>query len=343
VAFIYREWQVVAASVFAVVVISGAYLVAKGDVTPPIAEAATETALLQQIANRDSTGDGVPDWEKPLYGIPLNATTTDYFGLGMTDGEAIAKGLVVPVAQTPEAPTSTAPVPDTPASFGLTAPAPGSLTDSFAQNFFALYLAAEEQNGGSLTDDQINSVADQALTQLSNSVAPAPDFKTAADIQVSGSGSTALEIYAANAQNVLAKYGISLPESELDYLQDYLNGDTTALSKLGEIATEYTQIAAGLAALTVPAEAASVDLEIVNATARMGEIINDFSNVSTDPLTAMLSLQQYPQAVETLSQSYTDLANLYASEHIVLAPGTPGAQFVNAATYIASPTTTTAP
>jgi len=92
------NWRIILATFFSLVLIVGAYVLARGAVSPSIAEASTETALLQAIATRDSTGDGLPDWEKSLYGIPINATTTDYFHLGMTDGEAVAKGLVVPKA-----------------------------------------------------------------------------------------------------------------------------------------------------------------------------------------------------------------------------------------------------
>ena len=80
VAFIYREWLSVAAVLFAVLAIGGSYFLATGSGAPQVAEASTETALLEQIATKDSTGDGLPDWQKALYGIPTDATTTDYFG-----------------------------------------------------------------------------------------------------------------------------------------------------------------------------------------------------------------------------------------------------------------------
>lgn len=337
-ASIYREWRTIAAAIFAVAVIAGAYAVARGAATPQVAQASTETALLAQIATKDSTGDGLPDWEKALYGIPLNATTTDYFHLGMTDGEAVAKGLIVPVAPTPAAPS----VPaannsnDSAASFGLTAPAAGSLTDVFAQNFFALYISAEQSNGGSLSDDQIDALAQQALTQLSSSVTPAPDFKTAAEITVSGSGPAALVAYAVAAQQVLAAHGTQLPESELQYLQDYLNNaDPSTLAHIQQIAAAYQDTAAGLAVLPVPQEAAAAHLALVNALARLGETSTDFSHVDTDPLAAMMALQLYPQDVTDMIGAFSTLDQIFANENVSIPAGQPGAGFYSLVSNIA--------
>ncbi len=92
------NWRITLAVLFSIVLIGGSFLLAHSVESPQVAQASTETALLQAIATKDSSGDGLPDWEKSLYGIPLNASTTDYFNLGMTDGEAVAKGLIVPKA-----------------------------------------------------------------------------------------------------------------------------------------------------------------------------------------------------------------------------------------------------
>jgi hypothetical protein len=335
----------IAAGLFAVAAISGAYVLATGAAAPNVAQASGETALLGQIATKDSTGDGLPDWEKALYGIPLTATTTDYFNLGMTDGEAVAKGLIVPIAATPGAPAPATSVTatDTAASFGLTAPSPGSLTNVFAQNFFALYTSAEQSNSDSLSDDQINDLATEALTELQGSVTPAPDFMTAREVKVSGTGGAAMRAYAANAEAVFAAHSVQLPESELQYLQDYLNGNTTTLASISQIATAYTAIATGLAALSVPQEAASTHLALVNALARIGETSTDFSNVDTDPLAAMLALQLYPQDVTDLNTAFQAVAQEFANEGLTFAAGTPGASFVNVTSALHASATATPP
>lgn len=328
-AFIYREWRTLGAALFAVLAIGGAYLLASGSAAPRRAEASTETELLNQIATKDSTGDGLPDWQKALYGIPTNATTTDYFHLGMTDGEAVAKGLIIPIAATPSASGSTSST-GAAASFGLSSPAAGSLTDTFAKSFFALYVSAAQQNNGALSSAQINDIATQALAQLSAGVTPTPDFKTAKDINSSGSGAAALMTYAGGAEAVFAAHGAKLPESELQYLGDYLNDstDTAALTSIGQLAAAYQDTATGLAALAVPKEAAKAQLALVNALARVGQAATDFGHVDTDPLAAMLALQQYPQFVTQMINAFLALNQVFLSEQVAIPAKQPGSQFL---------------
>lgn len=337
VAYFGSHRRVYAASVISVAFIFGAYLLAKHSSPIPVAEASPEAALLQAIATKDSNGDGLPDWQKSLYGIPLNSTTTDYFHLGMTDGEAVARGLIVPraIADTPatSSPATASAVSTTIdyAAVGLTAPTEGTLTDAFAKNFFLLYLAAKQQNGAaglSVTDTQ--NIANQALNALAISVAYAPDFKSASDLAISGTGPDALRAFAIIAEAVLRKNASDATESDLAYLQDAVErDDATARAHLASLAKAYRNTAAGIAALPVPRELATADLAIVNSLMRLGEIYDDFSRVDTDPLAAMLSFRQYPQTELNAEYAFTTLSGIYAAAEVTLANGTPGAAFVN--------------
>lgn len=328
------------AAALALAMVAGSYFLAQRGGAPAIAQAASDTAILAQIAAKDSTGDGLPDWEKPLYGIPLDATTTDYFRLGMTDGEAAAKGLIIPKAPTLAAASAstTADTASELAAAGIDrVPAAGSLTDAFAKDFFALYVSASENAGGTLTSDQIDDLAGQAMDQLESQVAPAPDFKTAAELATSGTGPAALASYAANAEAIVGRYDPRLPESQLDYLEDYLTTqDPADLTNLAAIAAFYQNVAVGLAALPAPAELAATHLALVNALARTGEEIGDFSRTDTDPLAAMLALETHGQTVLALAQAFTALKSAYQAEGVTLAPGAPGASFVNTMDAVAS-------
>ena len=328
-----KDWRVPAATLFSAVLIGGSYLLAQGAAGPNVAEASTETALLQSIASKDSNGDGLPDWEKALYGIPADATTTDYFNLGMTDGEAVAKGLIVPKA------IAYVPAPPSPASSsgfdyaadGLTPPTQGTLTDAFSQQFFTLYLAAKQGNGGAdLSEDQTNSIMTQALGSLASSVTTAPDFSSPSSIAVSGSGASALAAFAASAEAVLEKNVSSATTSELVYLQyAATDNDPAALAQIVSIAQTYRDSAIGLAALPAPQELASADRALINALMRMSEIISDFARVNTDSLATMLALQQYLPAAQVLGAAFDAVDSVYATEGVALPSGTPGASFAH--------------
>lgn len=319
---IFKHWNIIAATLFSVVLIVGAYMFARGIESPQVAQASTETALLQAIATKDSSGDGLPDWEKSLYGIPINATTTDYFSLGMTDGEAVAKGLIVPKAVANITGTATA---------STTSTTEGTLTDVFAKDFFARYLVAKQANGGvDLTTDQTSALADQAMSQLSQSFTPTADIKTAADIKVSGTGPDALRTFAVAAEAVFKRYMGTATTSEIQSLQDaVLNGDASALAQLAATAQIYRNYAAGLAALPVPQELVEDDLVLINAMLLRSGVDGDLAQVNTDPLAAMLALQQFSQTESTFWNVFSNIGALYASASVILPNGTPGATFVN--------------
>lgn len=337
---ILQNWRVLTAILFSAVLIVGAYVLARGIASPPQAQASTETALLQAIAAKDSDSDGLPDWEEALYGTdPHNPDT---FHLGMTDGEAVARGLIVPkaIAEISIA-TSTAAVSSNIdyAGAGLPSPSEGTLTDAFSKSFFTLYLAAKNANGGSeLTSDQVSELANQTISQFMQNLTPATDFKTAADMKVSGGGPDVLRAFAVNAEAVLLKNKSNATTSEIFYLQQAVaHNDATALPYLVSIAKAYRDSAAGLAALSVPQELATENLELVNSMMRVSQIVDDFARVNTDPLTAMLALEQYSQAAQSLEKAFADIGNAYAAAGVALPDGTPGASFVNVIADMTAP------
>lgn len=327
--------RVLAATLFSAVLIGGAYVLARGVEYPRVAEASAESELLKAIATKDTDTDGLPDWEESLYGT--DARNTDTFHLGMTDGEAVAKGLIVPkaVADVPVATSS----PSSLDSDGLPPPpAEGTLTAAFAKTFFTLFLAAKEKNGGGdLSESQMNDVATEAMNSLASTMSAAPDYKKPSDILVSGSGNEALLAFAVSAEAVLMKNTANASTSEIHYLTAAVqNDDDTALARIASIAGAYRGSAAGLAVLPVPAELAADDLALVNALMRVGEIATDFTRVHTDPLATMLALQQYPQAVLDLGNTFIRIGAIYRNAGITLPKGAPGASFVNMIENIAA-------
>jgi hypothetical protein len=329
------NWRTLSATLFSVVLIAGVYLIARGVESPPVAQASTESALLQAIAAKDSDGDGLPDWEETLYGT--DSHVVDTLKLGMTDGEAVARGLIVPIA--------TADIPDAPSAGtsispdGLPpAPKEGTLTAAFTKTFFTLFIKAKQASSGAdLSESEMQSISDEALKSLGTALEVTPDFKSARDIRVSGSGADALKAFAVSAEAVLMSKGTNSTKSELLYLKDVVeNNDLTALSKLSSIAEVYRDSAIGLTVLSVPTELAADYLALVNAMMRISGIVADFSHVNDDPLATILALKQYPQAVLTLGNAFIHIGTMYATAGISLPAGTPGASFVNLISNVAA-------
>lgn len=324
------NWRILAATLFSVVLVVGAFWLAKGIESPPVAQASEEAALLQAIATKDADSDGLPDWEEALYGT--DARNADSLTLGMTDGEAVAKGLIVPKAIADLSVTDSSSGGSQIVDPSLSpAPAEGTLTAAFAQNFFTLFMAAKESNGGGdLTESQMNDVANQALNSISSIAKAAPDYKSAKDITVSGSGTDAMMAFAVNAEAVMLKNTSTATTSELKYLKSALiDNDDTAYAHIASIAKAYRDSAVGIAVLPVPKELATDDLALINALMRMSQLVIDFTRSTTDPLAAMLALQQYPQAAQALGEAFIHIGAIYATAGISLPTGAPGASFVN--------------
>ncbi len=326
-----ENWKIICASLFAIALIVGAFLLAQGVQSPPKAQASEETAILKAIASKDADSDGLPDWEEALYGTdPKNPDTR---GLGMTDGEAVAKGLIVPKADVtlPAPPTDTSP--QTIDSSLPAAPAQGTLTAAFSQQFFTLYLAAREQNGGEdLSEEQLAAVSQKAISNISATIKATPDFKSPADLQVMGSGGDALIAFAASAEGVLTKVTASATTTEITYLKSLLtNEDKTAIPHIASIAKAYRDSATGLAVLPVPQELLAADTALINSLMKLGQVINDFTLVDSDPVVAMLAINQYGQAVQNLAASVAAVGQVYQDAHISAVPGTPGAGVITAA------------
>ena len=254
----------------------------------------------------------------------------------MTDGEAAAKGLIVPkaIADIRVATSSDGMTVDP----DLPTPGKGTLTAAFAEHFFTLYLAAREANGGNdLSEAQMNDVAAKALDSLSSIITGAPDYKSAKELTVAGSGVEAMRTFAEDAETVLLRNTTDATKTELGYLQDAIEkNDTDALSHLVSLAKGYREAAAGIAALPVPNELVSSDLALINALMRLSEIVADFARANADPLAAMLALKQYPDNELALGNAFIRIADVYRAAGISLQKGIPGALFVNMMADIAA-------
>ncbi len=325
---IIENWRTLAATLFSVALLASVYVIVRGIESPSTVSASTESALLQAIATKDSDGDGLSDWEEALYGTDPRVIDTS--NLGMTDGEAVSRGLIVPlsVADIPTTDTS----PSSLDSDGLPpAPKEGTLTDTFAKTFFALFVKAKKANGGAdLSESEMQSVADEALSSISAFMDVAPDFKSAKDLVVAGSGPEALKEFAIKAEAVLMKNMSTATTSEIHYLKRAVeNNDTAALSHVASISKVYRDSAIGLSVLRVPTEIAGENLALVNAMMRMSQIASDFAKVNDDPLVTILALKQYPQAVLNLGNAFIHIGEIYKTAGISLPSGSPGASFVN--------------
>jgi hypothetical protein len=329
---IFKHWQISAAIVFSIVIITGAYITAHGVISPQVTHASTETELLKAIASKDSDSDGLPDWQESLYGTdPHNSDT---FHLGMTDGEAVSRGLIVPKAITDIAvASSTKSASDIVDPSLPPAPKDGTLTAQFAQLFFTNFLSARQANGGvDLSESQLSDVAKQTMDTFTSTIKPAPDYKTLSDLNIVGSGAEAMKSFAIGAERILLTNTNDATTTDINYFKSGLiDGNDNAYDILLSIAKSYRGSAAGIAALPVPKELAKSSLDLINTLMRLSQIDVDFTKADTDPLVAILALQQYQTVVNAVAKAFVDVGGVFQAQNIAIPSGEPGALFANMA------------
>lgn len=340
-AWMKQQWGIISAILLAIVMIGGSYFYAIGGFAPQQVDATSFTAALQTFTTKDSDGDGLPDWEETLYGTDPHKVDT--FGLGMTDGEAVAKGLILPIAATPSATNSstTQTFTDQTASSTLSNSklSTNSFTALFAKDFFTAYLAAKTANGNiPPTKKQAATIALNIMQSISDQNAIA-NYRTLSQINVSGSGAQSLRDYAATTQKALSSNTLSENKWVPDYLQEAMSDSSTsteALVHIRNISQMYTKGAAILAQISVPKEAEQAHLDLINAYAHMGTVTSHMAEFNTDPLITFLAITKYKTNILSLARAYVELGKVFRTAGITLAPGTPGASFVNVATDAAT-------
>ena len=325
-----RKTGIIGALVIAGILIAGSIFISSNGLaifTTNTANAASTQALLQAYATKDSDGDGLPDWEEALYGLdPHNAHS---FSPNMTDGQAVAEGLVKPKFIT-ETASNTASISDDTSTLDGPTAAPGSLTEQFSQSLLSQYMAQSSANGAPISDDDIATFAQTAMQNFAQANAH-HDAYALGQVQVGGTGPAAMTAYAAEAESVIAANNSHESESEADYFADAIEqNDPTALAKVATIGKDYSNLAPALMKIQVPSEAEYAHLEIANAAARLGDDITDLSMMNSDPLRAYLGLAQYQIDTGSFAKAFADMGNVYSSEQVSVPNGTPGYYFYSA-------------
>jgi hypothetical protein len=319
-----RKTGIIGALVIAGVLVVGAFIFS----SPNFSLFATNTAnaestqtLLKAYAQKDSDNDGLPDWEESLYGLdPHNPHS---FSPNMTDGEAVARGLVKPKFSSAATATTT----DSSAIPGPTA-APNSVTDQFAQDLFKQITS--QSNGTPPTQAEIAQFAQSAIQSLVQNHSTQNKYSLSS-LKISDYGPDALRTYAIAAEKTLAANDPGTSKNELDYFSDAVNlNDAQAFASLKKIGAAYSADGPSFMNTPTPAAAQYAHLEVANALTRMGEDVTNMSAMNTDPLRAYLGLAAYQNDSQSMLRAFSDMSAVFQKEQITILQGQPGGSFYNA-------------
>lgn len=315
-----RKLRIIGASLVALLMVAGAYA-ASGPISffgINVVGAQTSAELLREYAAKDSDSDSLPDWQEALYNTdPYNAES---FRAGMSDGDAVAQGLVQPKVAVAEAPDATdlSTVPGT-------AAAPSSLTDRFAQELFKQYMTSRGEVAP--TTEEIATFVEDGMRNLAQS-SGYPEAYGASDVHSSGTtGPTAMKTYAIEVENAFARNTVVENDSALMYFSEAINGDKTAHKNLEQVGKAYKNIAIALMKISVPREAAAGHLAIANAFVHLSEISADMGAINEDPLRALMGIGLYDPYATALTLGFAQLNGVFEAERVPFVEGQPGYEF----------------
>lgn len=273
--------------------------------------------LLVSYASKDTDSDGLPDWQEALYGTdPSNAHSVN---ASVTDGEAVAQGLVAPKfrnATTTPVDSSVIPGPNA---------GPQTLTDQFGKELFGQYLKA--RGSGEPSSADVATFVEQGVSSLRKSQAVQNAFNQG-QVKVSGTGPDALLTYAASVEKIITKIDAGKSKDEIGYFSDAVyKNDPTSLAAVQKYAKDYAIAGKALMDVSAPKELATAHLRLANSLMQVSESLNDMSALKTDPLRAMLGMATYKDTSAEGRGALSDIWQVFHAENVVPSPGTTGSTF----------------
>ncbi len=231
---------------------------------------------LESLANRDTDGDGVFDWEEGLWGT--DPRKKDTFGNGIGDQEEINKikveqGLLVE---------------------GNSVQTSG-ITDQFSQEIFAAVATLAQT--GELDAEAVEKISDElavklyTTSQFSKTYVPA-DIKVSKDNSKAAVQKFNLALAAIYDKYNITKGGVQIIEEAIMENGDI---DTEALKQFDTLIVKVRGIIDESLKLQVPSDLAIFHLNLINALSKCLENFQEIRLLETDAVTALVGIRKYEE------------------------------------------------
>lgn len=231
-------------------------------------------ALLKDIVEKDSDGDGIKDWEEELWGTDPNNPDTD--GDGIPDNIEIEQkrsALAVSASQN-----------------GIIEEGSLNETDIFAREFFTTVVALGQS--GNFNQGTIDTIANSFSQSITTE--DIPDSYSMSDLKITSPAPEGIEGYYNNFKALVENPSYKDIGSELEILAEALqNDDKAVLQELGGIANAYKSLAQEVKNVIVPSDIASTHLAFINNYMKTGEAIQKMEVVFDNPLVGVTGIAQH--------------------------------------------------
>ena len=281
----------------------------------------TSTLTNAEFADRDSDGDGLPDWEERLYGSDPLKKDTD--GDATSDGAEVRQGRDPVKANTAK--------PGQPLSDMLPRlQDPHFATSStdilgIKKEFFAKYLATQSKDIRTTTYRGLLGTFDPKKYH------PQVEF---VGLNVSSENSNdALRAYGNEFGVLIKKYTVRSHRTEEEILNDVLERNAATSSKRAALqelqlpAITYKNFASDLRALKVPSTLAKPHLLIINGYAGMSQGLLDMQMLYDNPIVAAGGYEGYSAKRFDVTNGYVRIIQIFAEKGVKFDKDEPGAPF----------------
>lgn len=226
---------------------------------------------LGELLGTDTDGDGVLDWEEPLWGLDPKNSDTD--GNGVSDGAEVAQKKS-----------------ELPGNDAENAPENLNDTQKFARDLFVT-INTLSQNGA-LTETSIANLAVALGDHVTATEITSP--YTENDLAVVLTGKQSIKTYHIQLSRIITAYSPDKIGNEMLVMATMFeenNPEKTA--ELKTIAESYRSFATELLALSVPADIARDHLSLINSAYKISVALSQMTNVFENPIMSLGSFITY--------------------------------------------------
>lgn len=243
------------------------------------------------LVNKSTSGDGIPDWEKILYGldptkkenvpgVPDNVTIEKLRAQNQTaEGTSIIKG--------PENLTQ---------------------TDKFSRDFLATVTTLSQN--GAMDQNTADAVSNSIASQIENT--PPRKIFLLNDLKiVKNDLPQTIKSYNDALNIIYAKYKVTYSVTDVlqQFSADENNVDTSVLNKLDPIITQTQSVIDGMIKMIVPQYFAFLHLNILNSFEKVLENLQDIKLYDTDPIVSLSGMTKYSENANILVFNMSKLAD----------------------------------
>jgi len=250
-----------------------------------------ETDMLYplNLVQKDSDGDGVPDWQESLWGTnPKNPATFD----GVSDLKYIEnkkKELKIN--------------PDNPDDSNLTE------TEKFAREFFSTYVAMK--TSGQADKDAINNFSNALGQKIVDPTVVDQYSESDLKIDNSNDGAGDPKKYYSEVKKLFDNYRSTGMGDELNIVNTELTTDGKTSqdfsSKLLNISQYYRDFSSKLIKISVPKDLSEDHLKFANFGNDLSVSVGNMAKISTDPIVGLSGISQYQNYSDEFINSAKDL------------------------------------